>query len=284
MRGRTLQGALIALAALALFFCGAPAVDAGGAPQRIISLAPNLTEILFALGLEDRIVGVTTFCDAPEEAKRKPKIGGMSTPSLEAILAAKPDLVVVNTDGNQREFEKRLRAFRIKTYVFTARRIHDLPAAIREMGAVLEVRENADRLAREIETALATMTEKRRLSSRRILYIVWPEPLIVAGPGTAVHDAISLIGQKNIAAQAPMAYPKYSLEEVLRRSPDIIIIGKGHGIGEVSEKLLKRLRSVPAVQGGHVYYMSDNLYRLGPRLVKGLEELSGIVDRDAAKR
>ncbi|MFO0752787.1 MAG: cobalamin-binding protein [Thermodesulfovibrionales bacterium] len=280
MKGRTLQAFLAAL----LLLCSAPSVQAGGGPQRIISLAPNLTEILFALGLGDRIVGVTTFCDAPEEAKRKPKMGGMSTPSLEAILAAKPDLVVVNTDGNQKEFERRLRSFHIKTYVFTARRIHDLPAAIRAMGDATGARENADRLAQEVGTALVTMGSKKRSSSRRILYIVWPEPLIVAGPGTAVHDAITLIGQQNIAAQAPAAYPKYSLEEVLRRSPDIIIVGKGHGIKEASEKLLKRLQSVPAVQGGHVYFMSDNLYRLGPRLVGGLAELSAIVEQDAGKR
>ncbi|MCC6347788.1 MAG: ABC transporter substrate-binding protein, partial [Nitrospirales bacterium] len=240
MKGSALRWIFVSLL---LFLCIAPPVQAGGAPQRIISLAPNLTEILFAIGLGDRIVGVTTFCDAPEEAKRKPKIGGMSTPSLEAVLTAKPDLVVVNTDGNQKEFERRLRSFHIKTYVFTARRIHDLPAAISALGEATGARENADRLAGEIGTALAKAESRRPPSSRRILYIVWPEPLIVAGPGTAIHDALTLIGQKNIAGRAPMAYPRYSIEEVLRQSPDIIIIGKGHGIKEASGKLLKRLRS-----------------------------------------
>ena len=88
-----------------------------------MSLAPSMTEILFAMGLGDNIVGVTSFCDYPEEAKKKPKIGGMSNPSLEAVVSLKPDIVVMTTDGNPKEFEERLRSLKITTYVFTARRL-----------------------------------------------------------------------------------------------------------------------------------------------------------------
>jgi iron complex transport system substrate-binding protein len=257
------------------------AKELASSPRRIVSLAPSTTEILFALGLGDRIVGVTSFCDYPEEAKKKPKIGGMSNPSLEAVITMKPDLVVMTTDGNPKEFEARLRSLKIRTYVFTARRISELPQGIREMGKALQVKEKADKLAREIEVAIKRLgvrsqeSEVRR-RDKKVLFIVWPEPLIVAGPGTVMDDAVRLLGYENIAGSAKAAYPKYSIEEVIREAPDFLFIGKGSGMDmrTVSQGILKKLTSVPAVKNGAVFYVSDNLYRLGPRVVAGIEELA----------
>ena len=250
-------------------------------PKRIVSLAPSMTEILYALGLGDNIVGVTTFCDYPEEAKKKPKIGGMSNPSLEAVISLKPDIVVLTTDGNPKEFEERLVSLKIKTFVFQARRLSGLPQGIRELGRALGIKERADKLAQEIEDG----TEKEKKSSlssrpssikRKVLFIVWPEPLIVAGPGTVIDDAVTLLGHENIAATATTNYPKYSLEEVIRRAPDVLFIGKsmGNDMRPVSQGLLKRLSTVPAVKNGKVFFVSDKLFRLGPRVVKGIEELA----------
>ncbi len=260
-------------------------------PKRIISLAPNITEILFALDLGDRIVGVTSFCDFPEEAKKRPKIGGMSNPSLEAVISLKPDIVVLTTDGNPKEFEERLRSLGIKTYVFKARRLNELPDGIRDLGAALGVKEKADKLANEIETAIKEVRsgnskrEDLRIThhpspKKKVLYIVWPEPLIVAGPGTVIDDAITIIGGENIASRAKVRYPKYSLEEIIRRSPDLIIIGKGHSdMEKVSEGLLKKLKILPAVKNKKVFYVSDDLYRLSPRTIRGIKELSGLMER-----
>ncbi len=265
-------------------------------PKRIVSLAPSMTEILYALGLGDNIVGVTTFCDSPEEAKKKPKIGGMSNPSLEAVISLKPDMVVLTTDGNPKEFEERLVSLKINTFVFQARRLSELPQGIRELGAALRVKEKSETLAKEIEvgvnnfkTKFAIRTPCTRGSTRKrgckvpqsaihkkVLFIVWPEPLIVAGPGTVIDDAITLLGQENIAASAKTAYPKYSIEEVIHRAPDVIFIGRSMGMDmrSVSEGVLARMGSVPAIRSGHVFYVSDKLFRLGPRVVKGIEELA----------
>ncbi len=270
---------------LCLFGLSLPvfADEGASSPQRIVSLAPSTTELLFALGLGDNIVGVTSFCDYPEEAKKKPKIGGMSNPSLEAVVAMKPDLVVMTTDGNPKEFEARLRSLHIRTYIFTARRLAELPQGIRDMGAFVGVKERADKLAREIETGIDTVksrkSEIRNLKSAmplKVLFIIWPEPLIVAGPGTVMDDAIGLLGYENIAATAKTSYPKYSIEEAIRQAPDVIFIGKASGmdIRDISRKILNRLASVPAVKNGSIYYISDNLYRLGPRVIKGIEELT----------
>lgn len=97
----------------------------------------------------------------------------------------------------------------------------------------------------------------------------------MAGPGTAINDAINLLGGINIAEDAKGRYPKYSIEEIMRRSPDVIFFGRGKGMDKISGKLLKRLSSVPAVKNKKVFYVSDSLYRLGPRIIKGLEELEG---------
>lgn len=261
---------------------------AGETPQRIISLAPNMTEILFALGLGSRIVGVTSFCDYPAEAKRKPKVGGMSNPSLEAVISLKPDVVVMTIDGNPREFEERLRSLGIKTYVFRASRLRELPKGIRDLGKALGVQEEAETFAREFEAAVKRVGSGERvtgthtLSARgRTLFIVWPEPLIAAGPGTVIDDALTLIGLDNIASDSRVSYPKYSIEEIIRRAPEAIIIGKGmdhKDIEKISAGLLKRLHSVPAVKNKRVFYVSDDLYRLGPRTVRGIEEISRLVD------
>jgi iron complex transport system substrate-binding protein len=254
-------------------------------PKRIISLAPNMTEILFALGLGDRIVGVTSFCDYPEEAKKKPKIGGMSNPSLEAVVRLRPDIVVMTTDGNPKEFEERLRSMGIKTYVSTARRLSELPQGVRDLGVALGVRAEADAFADRFEASLAKFRVKRALNGhagKKVLYIVWPEPLIVAGPETVVDDALSLVGAENIASDAKTEYPKYSVEEVLRRSPDLIIIGKGmdsKDVKQVADGLLGRLRSLSAVKHKRVFYVSDDLYRLGPRTINGIGEISPLVNR-----
>jgi len=259
-------------------------------PKRIVSLAPSMTEILFELGLEDNIIGVTNYCDYPERAKQKAKIGGMSNPSLEAVVALKPDIVVMTTDGNPREFEERLRLLKIKTYVFKARRLAELPDGIRKLGISLGVKEKADVLAKEIETTLTKFRSQKpvgatlsgdpyrevRSRKKKTLFIVWPEPLIVAGPGTAIDDVINLLGYENIASKAKSTYPKYSIEEVIRQSPDIIFIGRqmGRDIREVSSGLLQKITNVPAVKNNKIFYVGDNLYRMGPRAVKGIEEIS----------
>ncbi len=245
-------------------------------PNRIISLAPNLTEILYALGLGDRIVGVTTFCDYPEDAKQKQKIGGMTNPSLEAIVSLRPDLVVMTTDGNPKEFEERIRSLKIKTYVLKARQISELPKGIRDMGLALGIKERAEELEKEIQERIDKLSVvKKSLQKKKVLFIIWPEPLVVAGPGTIIDDTITLLGGENIASKAKTLYPKYSIEEIIYQSPDIIFIGKGHAhMKDASRGLLERLTRVPAVKQGAVFYISDSIYRLSPRIVIGIEEMA----------
>jgi len=241
-----------------------------------------MTEMLFSLGLGGRVVGVTTACDRPAEARGKTKVGGMANPSLEAIVALKPDLVVMTSDGNPKTIALRLAKLGIATYVFRARRLSELPAGIREMGQALGARPAADRLAKGIETAIRDAGSSQHRKSapalagkgRKVLFVIWANPLIVAGPGTILDDAMRLSGLVNIAADARVPYPRFSLESVIERQPDLILIGKGHSdMKTLSKGFLKSLGRLDAVRKGRVYFLGDGLYRPGPRIPAGMAEL-----------
>jgi ABC-type Fe3+-hydroxamate transport system substrate-binding protein len=251
-------------------------------PKRIVSLAPAMTEIIFSLGLGERVVGVTTVCDRPVEARSKTKIGGMSNPSLEAIVALKPDMVVMTSDGNPKAIAEWLAKLGIKTYIFRAKRLAKLPAGIREMGQVLGALPAANHLADKIEKAIRGVSTSQQGKSsragstgnRKALFVIWPSPLIVAGPGTILDDAMKISGLRNIASDGKVAYPRFSLETVIERQPDLILIGKGHDdMKTLSKGFLKSLSMLEAVKKGHICFMGDALYRPGPRIPVGMEEL-----------
>jgi iron complex transport system substrate-binding protein len=266
-----------------LFFLLSPYQLQAAPHQRIVSLAPNITEILFDLGLGERIVAVTTYCDYPREALSKPKIGGFANPSLEAIVTTSPDLVVLTEDGNPQEVAAQLRKIGIRTYIFRARSIEELPAAIRQLGLFLGIRKQAATRARAMEDQLARFKKEtaRRspLNKPRVLFVIQPEPLIVAGQKTAMDEAISMLGLHNIAGGVSAYYARYSLEEALRQQPQLLFIGKGKGMEEDVKKLLRRLRKLDAVANGRVYTIGETLYRLGPRVIIGLNEMKTAVDQ-----
>ena len=249
-------------------------------PGRIVSLAPSVTEILYDLGLGDQIIAVTTFCDYPPEALDKPKIGGYSNPSIESIVAMKPDLVVMIDDGNPIEIQDRLKKLDIKTYVFRAKRLKELPQGIRDLGTALGIRDRAFKRAARVENVIHKYERQARKSPpryfrKKAIFIIQPEPLIVAGPDTIIDDALKLLGLQNIASDATSPYPKYSIEEVIRQSPDIIFMGQGPMTRKISKGLIRRLGSLEAIKKERVYYTSESLYRLTPKVISGIEEIAG---------
>lgn len=256
-----------------------PAFALCSPPQRIVSLAPSITEILYSIGLENRLIAVSDYCDRPAAARLKPKIGGMSNPSLEMIVSLKPDIVLMTTDGNPKNINDRLLKLGIRTYVFQARTIAELPGEIRRMGGALGAERNSEKLARRLEKTFAALRSKSKTSSGRAVFVIQPEPLIVAARGNAMQDALELLGWTNIAADAGTKYVKYSIEELIRQSPDVILIGMGHPrMVEDSRDFLQKIRTLPAVRNGRVYFISDALFRLGPRVIDGIEELSAILN------
>ena len=259
-----------------------PAAATAASPGRIVSLAPNLTEILYDLGVENRIAAVTDYCDYPPGARAKPKIGGFVNPSLEDIVSLRPDWVVMTEDGNPQVLERRLRTLGIRTYTFKARRIQELPQEIRAIGRILGIGTAADRRADLIETRVRRIGEEAGTASRRrvgkAIFIVQPTPLIAAGNGTTIDDAFTILGIDNIAAAGKMRYPKYSLEEIVRLAPDALFFGRGRGMEERTKPLIKRLSTLDAVRSGKVFFVGETIYRLGPRIASGLEEMAACLD------
>lgn len=253
---------LILLAALPGF--------AGEPPRRIVSLAPSLTELACALGLENNLVGVTTFCDRPASVKGKPTVGGPANPSLEAVLNLKPDVVLVDEEGIGSKLAKRLHKLGIRTITFRGSRLDKLAAAVRQLGSDLGVQQPANQLAGRIEQSLKPLKTAVQVKT---MFVIWPAPLVAAGPGSMLDDAMKLSGMTNIADDARSGYPRLSLEAVITRNPQLIIAGQGEKLAGPMKRMLGHLNSLEAVKQGRVCMVSDALYRPGPRIPEGIAEL-----------
>lgn len=254
-------------------------------PQRIVSLAPSLTEILFALGLEDKIVGVTDFCDYPAGARRKPKVGGYVSPSLEAIVALRPQLVVAVPDVTNRPLLERLSQLGLRVLGYEARGLEEICSTIEAVGQTTGAQAQAHRLVAQMRGRMERVRELTRRARRvRVLFVFAYDPFVVAGGGTFYDELIRLAGGVNVAGDSRARYPKYSLEEILRRDPEIIFLPGRHGAGpdllpaRDSAQPWQRWPGLSAVRRGRIYAVNDTaLIRPGARIVQGLERLARLL-------
>ena len=245
-------------------------VKVNAEPRRIISLAPSVTETLFALGLGDRIVGVTSYCDYPPEAAQKETVGDTLRPNLEKIVALKPDLVIASTSSQLEQFVRRLDELGIPIYVSNPRGIEDVLASIERIGEVTGARERAIELARSLRARIdATERRASTLEKPKVLFILGTEPLITAGTTSFVTDLIRRAGGMSISEDAPGDYPQYSLETAIAKQPEVIFLQAGESA------LPSRLKQTPAAVSGRIYHLNDDLLlRPGPRVVDGLEQMA----------
>lgn len=246
-----------------------PAVRAGQY-QRIVSLTPSLTEILFALDAGDRVKGVTAWCDYPPAAASLPRVGDFLKPNMEAMLSIKPDLVILAATGNLlRESYDNLVRLDLEVLVVWNNTIDETLAAVREIGRVLELDQNAARLEERIRRDLAETKERfTGLRSQKILWVMGRKPIVAVGDGTFQNELIETVGGINVAAGMG-AWPVLNAEFVLSTNPDIIVDSAmdtsrddGHWKG---------FSSLSAVREGRIYPLnSDLVYRPGPRMAEGL--------------
>jgi iron complex transport system substrate-binding protein len=266
-------------------------VDASGrklflakAPSRVVSMAPNVTEILFALGLEEKVVAVTPFCDYPPEAQSKTHLGGMN-PSIEQILALKPDLVLAPQDMIQPDLLQHLDRLKVPTFVLHAAQLEDVLAQIQSIARLFDRSKAGDELAATIRQRTAVVRERTQSLARpRVLYVLNTDPLQTVGPGSFIHQLIELAGGANIAADTLMAYPKFALEEVLARDPEVIIfpVGTTEGIPDEEQQQWQRWSSLSAVKHDRLVLIPSVLVnRPGPRIVEGLELLAKAIHPEA---
>lgn len=246
-------------------------------PRRIVSLAPNLTETLYALGVEDRVAAVTSYCDYPPAARAKPRVGGAINPSLEAIVAAEPDLVLLTWHHNRRETAEALDGVRLPYYVVSPRSVEGIIASVERIGELTGSPRTAE-VAGEMRARLAAL--EARLAGRaprRVLFVVWDEPLISIGPQTFIADALGRAGAATVV-ETRQDWPRLSLEEILRLQPDYLVFASNHSasLPELVRTLSERpgWRRLRAVEAGRIALVSDAINRPAPRLLEALEALA----------
>lgn len=254
------------------------------APQRVVSLAPSITEILFAIGLDEQIVGVTEFCDFPPAARSKQKIG-YSNPNMEALVALQPDLVLAPKDFLRADMLAKLEHLKIPTFILDAKRLEDIPLHIQTLGRMVERGPEAGAVAQAMRERMAEL--KRKVESRtpkRVLYVLNSQPLITVGPGSFIHQMIGLAGGVNVAAEAGAPYPRLSMEAVLQKDPEVLVFPAGtvESVPSSEQQQWQRWTSLSAVKHQRIHEVPSNLLnRPGPRIVEGLEQLARAIHPEA---
>ena len=266
--------------------------DSPNKPTRIVSLAPNLTEILFALGLDEEIAAVSNGSDYPPEAAKKSKVGTFWQPNTEAIIASKPDLVITLWFEQQKSVADSLNRLGYEVLTLKIEKIEELLTAIQNVGTATGCRQRSDELAENISTQLNDLQLKLSLTNKKVkvLWVVQVEPLRVAGRNTFINELIELAGGENAIGPTISQYPQIGTEELLVCGAQAIIqsaMGKSN-ISEqqqTAEKFWGRWSSLPAIKNNRIYVVEpDTTLRLGPRLSQGIEIVARCLHPDVFTR
>lgn len=246
-----------------------------GPAQRIISLAPSNTEILFAIGAGDRVIGVTTFDDYPEEVLEIEKIGDFNGMNLERIIELEPDLVISYGEGITEETQRLVEAG-IQIAGFEPESIEEILETIERIGLLTGNSSEAEVLSQEMLEKEAELIDKvKGLESKKVFYEIWHEPLMAAGPGSFVDQLILLAGGVNVAGDAESEYPQFDLEQLIERNPQVYLTAN-----DLPEKTADSIKERPgyenidAIMNGQIYLLDGNIMsRPGPRIIEALEIL-----------
>ena len=251
-------------------------------PRRIVSLAPSVTDSLLALGAQDRLVGVSDFCQLPPDAKGIVRIGGMLSPSLETIRGLRPDLLVGTTSGNDPSLARQAGSLGLPLYTIRTPDVESVLRSILDLAVLIDEEERGrallGNLRSRLETVRAAVTARR---PTRVLFIVWGDPLVVPGRSSYLTDALARAGGDSITADAPAAYPAFDVESAIFRAPEAILTSPQN------RALLDRLRrepawsKVPAVLSDRLVVVSEAIEQPGPKVVSGIEEVARALHPDA---
>lgn len=246
--------------------------------RRLVSLAPSLTETVFALGADRLLVGVTDYCDYPPEAAAKPRVGGIVNPSIERIAALQPDLVLASLAANRRETVNAVERLGIPVYVTGARSVEGVLDSMRRLAELLGLAERGEALLGELRTTLDAVNQRLAgRAPRRVLFIVWEEPLISVGRDTFLADALRRAGAESVI-ETGQDWPRLNLEEVLKLQPEFLVFADAQP--DAAARVLAGLRQrrgwryLEAVQQQRVAVISDAVNRPSPRLVEAIEQLA----------
>lgn len=266
--------------------------DLKAIPQRVVSLAPSNTELLYALGLGDRLVGVTEYCNYPPAAQSVAQVAGFNSVNLEKIALVRPDLVLA-IRGNDMESLRSLRQLGIPVFSLDIQSLEGVGAALRRVGQLLGVAQRGHALADSLDVRIAAV--RSRAAGARVrptaMWGFWGDPIYTAGAQTMIDDVLNAAGGDNVGRRAQGAWPQISLETVVMWSPDILFTTHVPGGSQNLAAEVERLQQtdgwklIPAVRHRRVYYVEgDWLLRPGPRLVDALEHIAECMHSAGRKR
>lgn len=247
-------------------------------PERIVSLAPSITEIIYALGQGPRLKGATIYSDYPAPASRLPRIGSYVHPDLERIVALEPDLCIATKDGNPREVIDRLEHLNIPVFAVSTFDISSVMASIELLGGLLHAQREAEKLTGHMSSRIKRVrTRAADIPQRpRVFFQIGASPIVSVGTYTCIHRMIETAGGENIAkGQTP--YPRFSREQVLAHAPEVIIITSmgGSPAAVKARQMWLQWKDIPAARSRRVHVVDSDVFdRPGPRMVKGLELLA----------
>jgi iron complex transport system substrate-binding protein len=250
-------------------------------PVRVVSLAPSITEIVFALGKGDRLKGVTQHCDFPPEAQSLPRIGSYVHLDLERIVSLNPDLCIATKDGNPKDVVERLNVLGIPVYAVNPRDLHTVVNTLLEIGRIMNAEHKAQELADELRTRIERVKRRVAQTDRRprVFFQIGVVPIVSVGTNTFIHELITAAGGHN-TTEGPTLYPRFSREQVLMLNPEIIAITsmtRGQVFEEVRDEW-KKWDSLAAVRNNRIHIVDSNLFdRPTPRLIEGLEMLARLI-------
>jgi iron complex transport system substrate-binding protein len=250
-------------------------------PKKIVSMAPSLTEILYYLGLEDRIAGVTQFSYYPPEASQKPNVGSYVNLNAERIVSLNPDLAIGTKDGNKPTTVRLLEQAGIPVYIVNPRNVENVISTINEIGELCGVGKTAKKLSIRLGERIDHIRARTISLKRPLVFLqINIKPIMTVNKNTFHHDVIRLAGGDNMTKNEPITYPRISMEEVMRREPEVIIISsmERNGSFERARKDWMKWSSIPAVKNRRVHLInSDLIDRPSPRIVKGLEFMTRLI-------
>lgn len=244
-------------------------------PRRIISLAPSVTEVIYMVEADDRLIGVTNQCDWPADVANKPRIGDLLSPNYELILASRPDLIIASTAGNDRAAVLKLAELGLPVIVTAPRSVEKIFETVKLIGQVTDSAARADKLVTQMKIRLEEV--KRRLNGLppiRAFFITWFDPLLAPGKNTFETDVLRQAGVMSITADIDEFYPRYSLEQVLAQDPEVILTVEHKGNPLPDLKRLAGWRRLGAVRNGRVYVLPEEFQHPSPRCIDGVVELA----------
>jgi len=250
-------------------------------PIRIVPLAPSLTEILYYLGLGDRVAGVTSYSYYPPEALKKPQIGAYNDLNIERIITLHPDLVIGTKDGNNPGIVDLLEQAKIPTYIVNPRNVVEVIETVRVVGSLCGVEERAEELAKGLTERLRRINKAVERQEKPLVFLqINLHPIMSVNKNTFHQDIISIAGGINMTADSGINYPRISIEEVLKRKPQVLIISSMDRGGEFEKARQEWLkwRTIPAAMDGRVYLIdSDLIDRPSPRIMDGIEIMAKLI-------